>query len=80
MFLESVKPIVFIGSQMGQFFIAPFLSIFGNLGIDYIKFFEKRENVEKLLQKLEEQIKIRDEDKRIAKIRLFTNLALTNKC
>jgi len=68
MFLESVKPIVFIGSQMGQFFIAPFLSIFGNLGIDYIKFFEKRENVEKLLQKLEEQIKIRDEDKRIAKI------------
>lgn len=67
MFLETVKPISFIGSQLGLVFVAPFLSIFGDLGIDYIRFFEKRENVEKLLKKLEEEIKIRDEDKQKAK-------------
>jgi hypothetical protein len=66
-FLESVKPISFVGSQMGMAFVAPFLIIFGDLGIDYIKFFEKRENVEKLLKRLEEEIKIKDEDKQKAK-------------
>jgi hypothetical protein len=67
MCLESIKPISFIGSQMGMVFVAPFLSAFGDLGIDYIKFFEKRENVEKLLKKLEEEIKVRDEEKKKAK-------------
>lgn len=67
MFLESIKPVSYIGSQMSMVLVAPFLSIFGGLGIDYIKFFEKHENVEKLLKRIEEEIKIRDEEKQKAK-------------
>jgi hypothetical protein len=67
MFLESIKPLSFIGSQMALFFVGPFLSVFGDLGIDYIKFFDKRENVEKLLKRIEEEIKIREEEEQKAK-------------
>jgi hypothetical protein len=68
MFLESIKPISFIGSQFSMVLVAPYLSIFGDMGIDYIKFFEKRENVERLLKRLEDEIKVRDEDKQKAKV------------
>ena len=64
MFLESVKPISFIGSQLGMAFVAPFLLVFWELGVDYIKFFEKRENVEKLLKKIEEKSHAREEEKK----------------
>jgi len=66
MFLESIKPVSYIGSQMSIAFLAPFL-VFENTGIDYIKFFEKRGNVEKLLKRIEEEIKVRDGEKRKAK-------------
>lgn len=67
MFLESIKPMSYIGSQLAMVFVGPFLAIFGDFGINYIKFFEKRDNVEKLLCKIEEQTKIRDEDEKKAK-------------
>lgn len=67
MCLESIKPLSFIGSQMALFFVGPFLSVFGDLGIDYVKFFGKRENVEKLLKRIEEEITIRDEEEQKAK-------------
>jgi hypothetical protein len=67
MFLESVKPMSYIGSQLAMVFVGPFLAVFGDLGVNYIKFFDKRENVEKLLLKIEEQVKIRDEDEKRAK-------------
>ena len=56
--IESFKPLTFIGTQMGRFFLAPFLPVFGeNVGVSGEKFltvFEKRENVEKLISLLEE--------------------------
>lgn len=56
--LESVKPLSYIGAQMGRLFISPFLPAFGDkIGIGgekFIQIFEKRENVEKLLEALEE--------------------------
>jgi len=67
MFLESIKPMSYVGSQLAMVFVGPFLAIFGDLGINYIKFFDKRANVEKLLQKIEEQTKIRDEEEKKAK-------------
>lgn len=55
--LESVKPLAYIGGQMGRFFVAPFLPAFGEkIGLGGEKFlttFEKRENVEKLIVMLE---------------------------
>lgn len=67
MLLESNKPIFYIGSEMLMFFVAPVLWIFGDFGIDYIKFFNKQENAERLLKRIEEEIKIQDEEKRKTK-------------
>jgi hypothetical protein len=65
MFLGSIKPISNIGSQLALAFVAPFLSLFTDAGVDYIKFFDRQERVEKLLQKIEEETKLRtDEEKR----------------
>lgn len=65
--LETIKPVSYVGSQLSMAFVAPFLAIFGDLGIDYIAFFNKRENVERLLKRIEEEIKIIDEEKQTAK-------------
>ena len=59
--LESVKPLAYIGGQMGRFFISPFLPALGeNIGQGGEKFFmifEKRDNVEKLITLLEKMAK-----------------------
>jgi len=61
LFIESVKPLAYIGGQMGRLFISPFLPIFGDAadigGEKFLTVFEKRENVEKLLKLLEEKAK-----------------------
>ncbi|RLI10745.1 hypothetical protein DRO42_00195 [Candidatus Bathyarchaeota archaeon] len=61
LFLESIKPLTYIGSQMGRFFISPFLPALGEGigrgGEKFFMVFEKRENVEKLLAMLEELAK-----------------------
>jgi hypothetical protein len=67
MFLETAKPLSFVGSQLAITFVGPFLGLFGNIGVDYIMFFNKHENVEKLLKRIEEKIKILDEEEKKAK-------------
>lgn len=56
--VESLKPLTFVGTQMGRFFINPFLPAFGDeigmTGEKFFQVFEKRENVERLLETLEE--------------------------
>jgi hypothetical protein len=56
--LESSKPLVFIGGQMGRLFITPFLAILGDSagkgGEKFLTVFENRENVEKLIKMLED--------------------------
>ena len=64
MILESIKPMTYIGSQLTMVFTTPFL---GDIGIDYIKFFEKQQNVERVLQRIEQEVKIRDEETKQAK-------------
>jgi ABC-type Zn2+ transport system substrate-binding protein/surface adhesin len=55
--LESSKPLVWVGGEMGRFFITPFVPVISDKwGITSEKFFlifEKRENIEKLLKRLE---------------------------
>ena len=57
LFIESIKPLTYIGAQMGLYFVSPFLTLFSEkLGIKgeiFLRIFEKRENVEKLLKHLE---------------------------
>lgn len=60
-FLETLKPVIFIGGQMGRFFLMPFLPFFGDRvyegGEKFITTFEKRENVKKLTTLLEDILK-----------------------
>ncbi len=56
--LESSKPLVWIGGEMGRFFITPFIpAVSESWGIKsetILRVFENRENVEKLMKRLEE--------------------------
>ena len=58
MFLESLKPLSRIGSSMGQMVLSPMLPILGDnmmmKGDKTMRVFEKDENVEKLIQRLED--------------------------
>jgi DNA-binding transcriptional regulator GbsR (MarR family) len=63
--LETVKPLSYIGSQMGYFFISPFLPIFGEeiglTGTKLLKLLENRDNLDKIIQYIEELSK-KDEE------------------
>jgi hypothetical protein len=67
--LESSKPLVWVGGEMGRFFITPFVPIlsdkWGETSEKFFLVFEKRENIEKLLQRLE-QLAQEDTDKKRA--------------
>ncbi len=69
--LESVKPLTYIGGQMGRFFVSPFLPALGEKigqsGEKFFRVFEKRENVEKLITLLEELVKEEDKAKEESK-------------
>lgn len=56
--LETATPLSFIGTQMGRFFLSPFLPVFGeNFDASSEKIlhvFEKRANVEKLIQRIDQ--------------------------
>ena len=58
LFLHSIKPLSYVGSQMGRFILSPFLLFFGEeIGLTGEKLFQmlaKRENVEKIIEKIEE--------------------------
>jgi hypothetical protein len=55
--LETSKPMIYIGGEMGRFFASPFLHVLGEetglTGKKLLLIFEKRENIEKLIQTLE---------------------------
>ena len=69
--IESVKPLSYIGTQMGRFFVSPFLPALGeNIGISGEKFFqifEKRDNVEKLIKAVEELTREEEKQKNVEK-------------
>jgi hypothetical protein len=58
LFLESGKPLAFIGSQIGSVFVMPFLPFFGDSaytkGDKFFKVFQKDSNLERLIKRLEE--------------------------
>jgi len=66
--IESIKPLVYVGGQMGRFLVSPFLPAIsedlGRKGEVFLRVFEKRENVEKLLNLLEEMAGGEEEEKR----------------
>jgi len=63
--LESSKPLVWVGGELGRFFVSPFIPVisesWGVKSEKFLRIFEQRSNVEKLLKMLEE---IAKEDER----------------
>ncbi len=53
-FLESIKPVAFVGIQISYIVFAPFLYLLGPESFNYLSVFEKREDIEKPLSKIEE--------------------------
>jgi len=66
--LESSKPLVWVGGEMGRFFITPFVPIISDKwGVTSEKFFlvfEKRENIEKLIKRVEQLAQEADDKKK----------------
>ena len=54
LFLIPFKPISPVASQLTILPLAPFMEVFGLSGFDYVAFFNKRENVDRLINKITE--------------------------
>ncbi|QUL97990.1 MAG: hypothetical protein IMF26_07905 [Candidatus Fermentithermobacillus carboniphilus] len=67
-FLEMNKPLSYIGAQAMHFF-APIVGVFFNTFEDYAYFFDNRENVELLIQRLEAIAQEEEEQRRKEKER-----------
>lgn len=61
--LEVYSPVSGYFTTLGFFYGFPFISMLGDTGFDYTSLFMKRENVKKLINKIEEKKKERDEKK-----------------
>ena len=55
-FLEATKPIAYFLSFSFLAVSAPVLEMFGLAGYDYASTFQKRENVERLMKKIEDKV------------------------
>jgi len=63
LFLEAFKPLSIVGSYFGQMFIEPFLPVYEKEGSEIILTFQKIENTESLIKKIEEL----EEEKKLRK-------------
>ena len=54
LFLESIKPLSFVAGQLGVVYLGQLTSFLGPWSQEGLALFQKRENVERLLQRIEE--------------------------
>lgn len=54
LFLETFKFAAYMGGTFARVFLAPILPLLGEKAYDYISVYEKRENIERLLDKIKE--------------------------
>jgi hypothetical protein len=54
LFLESFKPLSFVAAQFGMVYLGPLTSLLGSWSEDGLALLQKKENVERLLQRIEE--------------------------
>lgn len=53
MILQTIKPLIYIGGELAYFYLAPFLPLLDNKGYEFLDTFEKRENIERLIKRVE---------------------------
>ena len=54
LFLETFKPLSFVASQFGTVYLGPLTPLLGAWSEEGLALLQKKENVERLLQKIEE--------------------------
>lgn len=52
--IGTLRPVSYIGGQLGRVFLAPFTPLFENLPYEYISVFEKNENLVRLINRISE--------------------------
>lgn len=62
--LNMIKPIARIGGELAYFYLGAFIPLLDNYGYDFIDTFEKRENIELLMEKVDRLSRMRDKEKR----------------
>ena len=81
--IEGLKPLSFIGANMGSLFVAPFLYISDEKaghGVDKLfQIFENRDNVDKLLDAIEKMSKEDEERNKIEKAKKLEGKKTHNK-
>ncbi|UCE38828.1 MAG: hypothetical protein JSW00_06280 [Thermoplasmata archaeon] len=53
MLLQTIKPLIWIGGELAYFYLAPFLPLLDERGYEFLDTFEKRENIERLIKRVE---------------------------
>ncbi len=72
LYLESYKPLSFVGGQMGLFYLSPILPLlgrWGQLGTDLMMLISKKENVDKIINRIKELMQEEEEMKKEEKER-----------
>ena len=75
-FLEALQPVFFISGELAVFFLAPVLGILENVGYDFIDTFQKRENIDRLVKRVNELSK---EKEKLTKINSTSKPSLFSK-
>jgi hypothetical protein len=63
LFLESFKSIFWLGGVYGLLFLSPFLPFYGKEWDEFMYLLQERENIEILIERIEEFIKLKDLEK-----------------
>ncbi len=63
--LHMIRPLARIGGDLAYFYLGAFIPLLDNYGYDFLDTFEKRENVELLMQKVERMSRERDRERRL---------------
>lgn len=64
LFLETIKPLVWVGGGMMRIALSPYMMFFWRDGHQYLDTFEKKRNIEKLIKMIEEKHKEKEEAKK----------------
>ncbi len=62
--LHMIRPLTRIGGDLAYFYLGAFIPLLDNYGYDFLDTFEKRENIELLIEKVDRLSRIRDKEKR----------------
>ena len=65
LFLQTIKPVAFISGELAMFFYSPLLLMLDNVGYEFLETFQKRENIDRLLEKINELSKEKEKDRKL---------------